>query len=151
MNTGSERGNDYQLAELLCFAIYSANLAFGKLYRPILGQLGLTYTQYVTLVALWEEDHQTVSSLGAKLFLDSNTLTPTLKRLESMGYVERLRDPHDERQLRIQVTQDGRLLHEKATEAVSNLDRTVGLNPDDLYRMRRKAIMLRGNLLEHAR
>ena len=74
-----------------------ANLAFGKLYRPILDELGLTYTQYVTIVALLESDDLTVSGLGERLFLESNTLTPILKKLEAMGYVERTRDATDER------------------------------------------------------
>ena len=82
-----------RLADFLCFAIYSANLAFGRAYRPILEQLGLTYPQYVTMVALWEEDNRTVGGLGETLFLDSNTLTPLLKKLEAMGYVRRRRDP----------------------------------------------------------
>jgi hypothetical protein len=68
-----------QLSDFLCFAIYSANLAFGKAYKPILDKLGLTYTQYIAIIALWEEDNQTVSGLGEKLFLESNTLTPILK------------------------------------------------------------------------
>ena len=87
-----------KLADFLCFAIYSANLAFGRAYRPILEELGLTYLQYITVVALWEEDNQTVRGLGEKLFLESNTLTPILKKLEAMGYVTRQRDPEDERQ-----------------------------------------------------
>ena len=85
------------LSDFLCFAVYSANLAFGKLYRPILDELGLTYTQYVTIVALLETDDLTVSGLGERLFLESNTLTPILKKLEAMGYVERVRDAADER------------------------------------------------------
>ena len=72
---------DKKLSTFLCFAIYSANLAFGRAYKPLLDKLGLTYTQYVTLVALSEEDGQTVSMLGEKLFLESNTLTPLLKRM----------------------------------------------------------------------
>ena len=74
--------NAAKLDDFLCFAVYSANLAFGRAYRPILDKLGLTYTQYVTLVALGEEDDQTVGELGDKLFLESNTLTPILKKLE---------------------------------------------------------------------
>src|SRR5689334_20961369 len=89
------------LSDFLCFAVYSANLAFGRAYRPMLDELGLTYTQYVALIALWEEDDQTVSSLGEKLFLESNTLTPILKKLEAVGFVERRRDPADERSVRI--------------------------------------------------
>ena len=74
-----------KLADFLCFAIYSANLAYGRAYKPILEELGLTYTQYIAIVALWEEDHQTVSGLGEKLFLESNTLTPILKKLEAVA------------------------------------------------------------------
>ena len=86
-----------KLGEFLCFAIYSANLAFGRAYRPILDKVGLTYTQFVALVAMAEEDDQTVGELGDKLFLESNTLTPILKKLETLGLVERRRDPRDER------------------------------------------------------
>jgi hypothetical protein len=82
---------DRKLSDYLCFAIYSANLAFGKAYKPILEELGLTYTQYITVIALWEQDNQTVSGLGEKLFLESNTLTPILKKLEGMGYLSRQR------------------------------------------------------------
>jgi hypothetical protein len=83
-----------KLSDYLCFAVYSANLAFGKAYKPILDKLGLTYTQYITVIALWENDNQTVSGLGEKLFLESNTLTPILKKLEAMGYLRRQRDAH---------------------------------------------------------
>src|SRR4051812_7884603 len=102
-----------KLADFLCFAIYSANLAYGRAYKPILDELGLTYTQFITIVALWEEDNQTVSSLGEKLFLESNTLTPMLKKLESQGYLYRRRDSIDERQVRVGLTDVGRRLWEK--------------------------------------
>src|SRR5262249_15778733 len=102
-----------RLPDFLCFAIYSANLAYGRAYKPILEQLGLTYPQYVAIVALWEEDNQTVGSLGEKLFLESNTLTPMLKKLEAMGYVRRQRDPADERQVVVTLTDAGRRLREK--------------------------------------
>src|ERR1044072_8397237 len=102
-----------RLADFLCFAIYSANLAFGRAYKPILEQLGLTYPQYVTIVALWEEGNQTVSRLGEKLFIKSNTMTPMLKKLEAMGYVRRRRDPTDERQVVVSLTDAGRRLREK--------------------------------------
>ena len=74
-----------KLSNFLCFAVYSANLAFGRAYKPVLEALGLTYTQYIAMVALSEEDDQTVGVLGEKLFLESNTLTPILKKLEQMG------------------------------------------------------------------
>src|SRR5262245_12562635 len=78
-----------KLGDFLCFAVYSANLAFGRAYKSLLEPLGLTYLQYIAIVALWEQDNQTVSGLGEKLYLESNTLTPLLKKLEAMGYVRR--------------------------------------------------------------
>src|SRR5581483_7264594 len=97
-----------KLADFLCFAIYSANLAYGKAYKPLLDELGVTYTQWITIIALWEEDNQTVSSLGSKLFLESNTLTPILKKLEAMGYIRRQRSSEDERQVMVTLTDAGR-------------------------------------------
>ena len=77
-----------RLADFLCFAVYSANLAYGRAYKRILEELGVTYTQYIAIVALWEQDHQTVSGLGEKLFLESNSvLTPALTLYESAGFV----------------------------------------------------------------
>ncbi|MGH2340706.1 MarR family winged helix-turn-helix transcriptional regulator [Segnochrobactraceae bacterium EtOH-i3] len=98
----------------LCFALYSANHAFGRLYRSLLEPLGLTYPQYLVLVVLWDKDDQKVSALGHRLFLESNTLTPLLKRLEAMGLVTRARDPGDERQVRIRLTDAGRALKAEA-------------------------------------
>lgn len=148
MNTRSkaeQRGPDLSLSEYLCFAVYSANLAFGKVYRPVLDELGLTYTQYVTLVALWEEDGQTVSGLGEKLFLESNTLTPILKKLEAMGHLERTRDPADERQVRIRLTKSGWSLREKAR---FDLVEACGLAAKDFPRLQQEIATLRDNLLK---
>jgi DNA-binding MarR family transcriptional regulator len=150
MNTRTQQGSDLKLSEFLCFAVYSANLAFGKIYRPILDELGLTYTQYVTLIALWEENNQTVSGLGEKLFLESNTLTPILKKLEAMGYVERARDPADERQVRIQVTPSGRRLREKTAKAVASLGDATGLSAKDFSKLQREIVTLRKSLLQSA-
>ena len=86
-----------RLDNFLCFAVYTAGHAFNRLYKPLLEALGLTYPQYLAMVALWEKDDQTVGELGEKLFLESNTLTPLLKRLEGMGLVTRVRDKADER------------------------------------------------------
>ena len=108
------------LGDFLCFAVYSANLAFGRAYKPILDQVGLTYPQYITIVALWEEDNQTVGSLGEKLFLESNTLTPLLKKLEAMGYVRRERAAADERQVRGQPDRG------RPTTARENIDHQPG-------------------------
>src|SRR3954464_675181 len=135
-----------KLADFLCFAIYSANLAYGRAYKPILEELGLTYTQYIAIVALWEHDHQTVGSLGEKLFLESNTLTPILKKLEGMGYLRRERDPADERQVRISLTEAGRLLREKGMHM--NLVAATGLKPDEFARLQESVVTLRDNLIK---
>lgn len=132
------------LSDYLCFAVYSANLAFGKAYRLILEKLGLTYTQYITIIALWETDNQTVSELGEKLFLESNTLTPILKKLEVMGYLARQRDPEDERQVRICLTKNGRRLREKSLKM--DLVEATGLAPDEFARMQKAIVTLRNNL-----
>ncbi|MEA3097544.1 MarR family transcriptional regulator [Caballeronia mineralivorans] len=134
------------LSDFLCFAVYSANLAFGKAYKPILEELGLTYTQYVTIIALWEEDNQTVSGLGEKLFLESNTLTPMLKKLEAMGYLERQRDPEDERQVLVSLTKSGRRLREKGLKM--DLVEATGLAPDEFARVQKAIVTLRNNLIK---
>ena len=135
------------LSDYLCFAVYSANLAFGKAYKPILEELGLTYPQYIAIIALWEENNQTVSGLGAKLFLESNTLTPMLKKIEAMGYLERQRDPGDERQVRISLTKSGRRLREKALKM--KLVET-GLAPDEFAEIQTAVVALRNNLIKSA-
>ena len=137
-----------KLANFLCFAIYSANLAYGRAYKPILEELGLTYPQYITIVALWEEDNQTVSSLGEKLFLESNTLTPMLKKLEAMGYVRRQRDPADERQVVVSLTDSGRRLRERSL--TMTLVKASGLDPDEFRKLQRGVVTLRDNLIKAA-
>jgi DNA-binding MarR family transcriptional regulator len=136
-----------KLSDYLCFAVYSANLAFGKAYKPILDELGLTYTQYITIIVLWENDNQTVNSLGEKLFLESNTLTPMLKKLEEMGYLQRQRDPADERQVRVRLTQAGRRLREKALGA-SSLAKDTGLTPSEFANAQKTISTVRDNLLK---
>jgi DNA-binding MarR family transcriptional regulator len=90
--------------DFLCFAIYSAGHAFNHVYKPLLQALDLTYPQYLVMVALWAKDDQTVGSLGEKLFLESSTLTPLLRRLEGTGYISRNRDLAGERQVRVSLT-----------------------------------------------
>lgn len=134
-----------KLGDFLCFAVYSANLAFGRAYKPILDEFGLTYLQYVAIVALWEEDKQTVSQLGDKLFLESNTLTPMLKKLEAMGYVRRQRDPADERQVVVSLTDAGWGLRDKISSA--SLVKASGLNAEDFSKMQKSVVALRDNLM----
>jgi MarR family transcriptional regulator, organic hydroperoxide resistance regulator len=138
-----------KLADFLCFAVYSANLAFGRAYKPLLDELGLTYTQYIAIVALWEQDNQTVSSLGEKLFLESNTLTPILKKLESMGYLRRQRDATDERQVLISLTDAGRGLREKL--GGRNLVKASGLSPEEFPKLQKAVVSLRNNLIKSMR
>jgi MarR family transcriptional regulator, organic hydroperoxide resistance regulator len=137
-----------RLADFLCFAIYSANLAYGKAYKPILEQLGLTYTQYITIIALWEQDNLTVGALGERLFLESNTLTPILKKLEELGYVRRQRDPRDERQVLVGLTEAGRRLRERALHERMNLVEASGLAPEEFRRVQKAVVTLRDNLVK---
>ncbi|MBL8652522.1 MAG: MarR family transcriptional regulator [Sphingopyxis sp.] len=136
------------LPDFLCFAVYSANLAFGRAYKPILDELGLTYTQYIALVALSDGDDQTVGALGDKLFLESNTLTPLLKKLESAGYIVRRRDPADERQVRLSLTAAGRALLDRDFSATL-LDAT-GLGAD-FHPVHQSIVRLRDNLVRATR
>ncbi|MDC7741912.1 MarR family winged helix-turn-helix transcriptional regulator [Rhizobium binxianense] len=143
--TSSPAGKEgRKLSNFLCFAVYSANLAFGRAYKPILDELGLTYTQYIAIVALSEEDDQTVGMLGEKLFLESNTLTPILKKLESVGFITRHRDPADERQVRVSLTTAGRDLLE--TDPSSELIAATGLG-EDFPVVQQSVTRLRDNLL----
>src|SRR4051812_17354903 len=98
------------LDKQLCFALYSASLAMTKVYKPLLAPLGLTYPQYLVMLALWEDDAQSVSALGDRLALDSGTLTPLLKRLEAQGRLSRDRDADDERRVIVRLTLGGRQL-----------------------------------------
>jgi DNA-binding MarR family transcriptional regulator len=111
----------------LCFAVYSANHAFNRVYQPLLKGPGLTYPQFIAMVLLWEQDGQTVGELGRRLFLQSNTLTPMLKRLETLGYIKRSRDSTDERQVRIKLTEAGRKLHLRASDIVRGVRDATGL------------------------
>ena len=133
-----------KLSNFLCFAVYSANLAFGRAYKPLLDKVGLTYTQYIAMVALSDEDEQTVSALGEKLFLESNTLTPILKKLEQTGFVRRHRDPADERQVRISLTPAGRKLIEQGLG--DSVIEATGLG-DDFPVVQQTVSRLRDNLL----
>ncbi|WP_394840991.1 MarR family transcriptional regulator [Pendulispora brunnea] len=124
-------------------------MAYGRAYKPILEKLGLTYTQYIAIVSLWENDNQTVSELGEKLFLESNTLTPILKKLEGMGYLRRQRDPADERHVIVGLTDAGRRLREKGL--TMNLVKASGLTPEEFRKMQKGVVTLRDNLIEHAK
>jgi DNA-binding MarR family transcriptional regulator len=135
------------LPAFLCFAVYSANLAFHRAYKPLFEGLGLTYPQYVALVALNEENDQTVSQLGHKLFLESSTLTPLLKRLEATGHVTRRRDNKDERQVRISLTEKGRSVFDEVFCGCDAIVEATGLDAESYARLQRELIELRDRLL----
>jgi MarR family transcriptional regulator, organic hydroperoxide resistance regulator len=135
-----------KLDDFLCFAIYSTNLAVNRLNKSVLDKLGLTYLQYIVLVALYEQDDQIVSSLGDKLFLDSSTLTPLLKRLEAVGHLTRQRDPEDERQVRVRLTPQGRKVRERALAFRDELVKAMGLGPTEFTHLREELLKLRTNL-----
>jgi MarR family transcriptional regulator, organic hydroperoxide resistance regulator len=105
-----------QLDNQLCFALYSTSLAMTRIYKPLLDELGLTYPQYLAMLVLWEKDGLMVSELGERLYLDSGTLTPLLKRLESSGLIARVRDVEDERRVHITLTLAGRKLKARAAD-----------------------------------
>lgn len=102
------------LDDQLCYAIYSAGMAIQRVYKPLLDELGLTYPQYLVLNVLWREDGQTVGAIADKLALESSTLTPLLKRLETAGFLQRTRNPENERQVVIALTDQGRALQSRA-------------------------------------
>ena len=139
------------LDEFLCFSIYSAGHAFNQFYRPLLDKLGLTYPQYLVMVALWTQDARTVKELGQALFLESNTLTPMLKRLEGLGYVVRRRDAEDERQVRVCLTEQGRALRAEAAEIPACVEQALGLSHADVASLEAQLAAVRDRLLAKER
>jgi len=135
-----------KLDDFLCFALYSANHAFNRVYKSLLDEVGLTYPQYLVMVALWENDDQTVGQLGEKLALESNTLTPLLKRLEAIGYLKRTRNKNDERQVRIELTPSGQALRGKAAKVPACILEASGLSAPDLRRLHKEIGALRRSL-----
>jgi len=118
--------------EMFCFAVYSASHMINRAYAPMLKDLGLTYPQYITLTMLWEQDAQTVGALSKRLNMDSNTLTPLLKRLEKLGHLTRARDPKDERRVIVRLTRSGRALQNHAPEIVRCMVEATGMTPAEL-------------------
>lgn len=120
----------------LCFSLYAAAHAIKKAYRPLLDDLGLTYPQYLVLIVLWKTDALKVSDIGHKLALDSGTLTPVLKRLESAGLVTRARRPHDEREVEISLTEAGRALRERAVGVRCQIVQQLGMSEPEIAALR---------------
>ena len=130
----------------LCFALYSTSLALTKLYKPLLETLGLTYPQYLVMLVLWERDGLMVSELGERLFLDSGTLTPLLKRLASTGLIARIRDVQDERRVHITLTTAGRALKTQAAEIPNCILKASQCSLPDIMALTQQVQTLRKNL-----
>jgi DNA-binding MarR family transcriptional regulator len=142
----SSKDDLLQLEKFLCFSIYSAGHAFNRVYKPLLDNLGLTYPQYLVMVTLWQEDNQSVRSIGSKLYLESSTLTPLLKRLEANGLVSRKRDPEDERSVRVSLTEAGKDLRNKAEEVPPCILEATGLDIETAKRLNRDLRTMRDQM-----
>jgi DNA-binding MarR family transcriptional regulator len=134
------------LDEQLCFALYSASLAMTKAYAPMLERLGLTYPQYLVLLALWEKDRVSLRELASRLHQDSGALTPVVKRLEAQGHLRRERNPSDERNLAIVLTRAGRGLRREAKRVHASIGRACGLRLGEESDLRRALWALRARL-----
>ena len=140
-----------RLDEFLCFEVYSANHAFNRVYQPLLEKLNLTYPQYLVMVLLWERDGQTVGELGKRLSLESNTLTPLFKRMETFGYIKRSRDPADERRVHVRLTESGRTLRTKALHIPGCILAAAGLDARTAKQLMRGIATLRQTLENYNR
>lgn len=146
LQTGAETHDASATAHLdqfLCFALYSANHAINKVYKPLLAEVGLTYPQYLALSALWEKDRVPVGDLTERLQLETSTITPLLKRLETMGLVSRKRSKKDERQVRISLTKKGKDLEERTAHFQEAIATASGLGGKAYADLRKKVIALR--------
>lgn len=137
-----------KLDNQLCFALYACSKEVTKAYKPLLDKLGLTYTQYITLLVLWEQDNLTVKELGEKLHLDSGTLTPLLKKLEQMKLLQRIRDTKDERNVYVSLTKLGDDLKLKAVEIPSSMLCSTGLSYEEAVKLREQLKLLLNNFLK---
>jgi DNA-binding MarR family transcriptional regulator len=123
------------LEAMLCFDVYAVNLAFGRIYKPLLDPLGLTYPQYLVLMTLWGQDAQSVGQIGAGLGLDSSTLTPLIKRIEASGMVTRNRDPLDERRVIVSLTEQGKALQSMSGHVRNCVIDNIGLSMAELTQL----------------
>jgi len=137
------------LADHLCYSIYSAGMAIQRLYKPLLDELKLTYPQYLVLSILWRQEEQTVGSIATQLALESSTLTPLLKRLEAGGLVRRTRNPNNERQVVIALTEQGRALRSKAGCLGTALLTASEQSPQELGELNQQLKQLRDTLYGH--
>src|SRR5438477_2462339 len=134
------------LGNQLCFAVYSTAHAFNRFYKPLLDRLGLTYPQYLVMLVLWEQDGVAVKEIGERLYLDSGTLTPLLKRMEAAGLVKRTRSTEDERQVLIALTPQGQALKEKARTVPQSILAATACSIGELLSLKNEIVALRDRL-----
>lgn len=132
----------------LCFSIYSTSLAIQRVYKPMLDELGVTYTQYLVLSALWEKDGRTIGAIGERLGLEPSTITPAVKRLEAAGFVARRRSVADERQVEVHLTDDGAQLQARTACLGEALLRHSGFDVAQLVALNRQVQALREGMRE---
>ncbi|MEQ1134482.1 MarR family winged helix-turn-helix transcriptional regulator [Acinetobacter seifertii] len=135
-----------KLENQLCFLIYSTNLALNQLYRKLLSPLGITYPQYLVMLVLWEKDEITVSEIGNKLFLESSTLTPILKKLEAIQLVNRTRSKEDERQVIITLSEKGKELKQQAVNIPAHILEASSCDMTTLLSLKDQLTQLRTNI-----
>lgn len=138
-----------RLDRQICFPLYAASNLINRLYRPVLSKLGLTYPQYLVMLALWEQAPRTVGALGEALYLDSGTLTPLLKRMEQAGLLTRKRDPEDERRVQVDLTSEGRALKAEAQRVPETLTAGFEGDPADVEKLRDSVQALVATLAKH--
>lgn len=146
----TQQGSVPQLDEQLCFALYSTSLAMSKLYRKLLKKLDLTYSQYLVMMVLWEQDGVTVSDIGARLFLDSATLTPLLKRMEQAELLTRVRAASDERQVIVTLTQAGSALRDKARSLGGDVLCATECDLATVVNLKEQVVALRSKLMQNS-
>ncbi len=144
----ADKYESLKLKNQLCFPLYACGKGIVKRYKPFLDNLGLTYTQYITMMVMWEHKQINVKDLGGFLYLDSGTLTPVLKKLEHMGYVTRERDTEDERVLNVTLTKEGEALKKKAVDVPFQIGSCIKLEPDETETLYRLLYKLLGELEE---
>ncbi len=131
MSNNEEKYESLKLGNQLCFPLYACSKEIIRKYKPYLDKIDLTYTQYITMMVLWEKKCVNVKSLGESLYLDSGTLTPVLKKLESKGYITRMRSSEDERNLVVTITAEGEALRDKAIEVPAAIGSCVKLTREE--------------------
>jgi DNA-binding MarR family transcriptional regulator len=126
-----------KLENQLCFSVYATSRSITKIYRPFLDELGITYPQYLVMLLLWENNTVTLKELGNKLYLDSGTLTPLLKRLENLDFIKRERSSEDERLLCVTLTEKGAALKDKASDIPNCIVKALNVDYNELVKLKR--------------